>query len=98
MASVTYLGASAFGGGYFTDGFRVTSTSGSGDIRNGYYVLVTTPGTNVWICTGTFGSQNTFMTWCGGRVELPGALDQLKVSTTNGSDLFATGTVNVLYE
>jgi hypothetical protein len=98
MASVTYLGTSASGGGYFTDGFRVTSTSGSGDIRNGYYVLVTTPGTNVWICTGTFGSQNTFMTWCGGRVELPRALDQLKVSTTNGSDLFATGTVNVLYE
>ena len=98
MASVTYLGISAFGGDYFTDGFRVTSTSGPGDIRNGYYVLVTTPGTNVWICTGTFGSQNTFMTWCGGRVELPGALDQLKVSTTNGSDLFATGTVNVLYE
>lgn len=53
---------------------------------------------NSWVGNGYFYRQLTEATQSAGGVTLGGTLDRLRVTTSNGTDTFDAGTINVLYE
>jgi hypothetical protein len=55
-------------------------------------------GSNIWVANGVFTlASNTSVTASGG-VTLSGTLDRVRVTTTNGTDTFDAGSINILYE
>jgi hypothetical protein len=81
---------------------RAVSSSGfviSGNM--GYYrangtLTLTTIGSNKWVGSGMFSSS--YMSWTVGSVTLGGVLDRIQITTTNGSERFATGSANIMWE
>jgi hypothetical protein len=56
-------------------------------------------GSNIWTASGTTNnSYNNDSTTTAGQVSLGGTLDRVRFFTTNGTDTFTAGTVNILYE
>jgi hypothetical protein len=55
--------------------------------------------TNTWACAGSLGctSQNNVMA-IGGGIALSGAVTQLSLNVTNGTDTFTSGKANIMYE
>jgi hypothetical protein len=84
-----------------------TSTSGiltygggsaSAYVFSGSIVFVSL-GSNIWTASGTTNnSYNNDSTTTAGQVSLGGTLDKVRFFTTNGTDTFTAGTVNILYE
>lgn len=65
---------------------------------SGIYTLINISG-NTWIWAGAlnkYGNQSgTFAT---GKKTLSGTLDRLRLTTTNGTDAFDAGSINIMYE
>ena len=81
----------------------VTSTAGfvfyagtAATAYNGIYNFVNLTG-NTWVNTG-MQNGGTRVTTSAGTVALGGVLDNLRITTVNGTDTFDLGTVNILYE
>lgn len=58
-------------------------------------------GSNTWIADGVFGdSTGTYVSvfTTAGTVTLGGTLDRVRITTTNGTDTFDAGSINILYE
>lgn len=54
---------------------------------------------NTWNCTTVLGrSDAANMCFCGGSIALGGTLDRVRITTVNGTDAFAAGTINIIYE
>jgi hypothetical protein len=81
-----------------TTGFLIT---GTGVEAAGLYsgsVIFSLMGSNIWVmqsCLGAILASRTFFS--AGSKTLSGTLDRLRV-TTNGTDLFDAGSVNIMYE
>lgn len=70
--------------------------SGDSITRTGTLVF-TKLAPDTWICSGMIG-QPSAMTWVAGQVALPGALDRLRIITSNGTDTFDAGSASLLIE
>ena len=79
-----------------TTGFLINSASTS-DIRSGNMIL-TSLGSNLWICSSTLKASTTYTVWGSGDVTLGGTLDRVRITTVNGTDTFDAGSINILYE
>jgi hypothetical protein len=79
-----------------TTGFLINSASAA-DIRSGNIIL-TSFGSNLWVCSSTLKASTTYTIWGGGDVTLGGTLDRVRITTVNGTDTFDAGTINILYE
>jgi hypothetical protein len=57
-------------------------------------------GSNLWVASGVVGSSaNVVMTiTLGGKLQLAGVLDYLRIISINGSDTFDGGSWNILVE
>jgi len=53
---------------------------------------------NTWVGNGYFSKSGTVATLGAGGIALGGTLDRLRVTTSNGTDTFDAGTINILYE
>jgi len=55
---------------------------------------------NLWVCSGVFGYDASAVGTLilAGKVTLGGALNMLRVTTSNGTDTFDAGSINILYE
>jgi len=56
---------------------------------------------NIWVASGAGGGVNSGANrnWFnGGTITLSGPLDRIQYTTTNGTDTFTAGSINVLYE
>jgi hypothetical protein len=56
---------------------------------------------NTFVSSHTMGSgfaQTGLTAWGGGRKELSGNLDRVRITTVNGTDTFDAGSINILYE
>jgi hypothetical protein len=99
-ASAMYAGGGGGGaadGGTSTAGFDSYGDAGATANRYGTYTF-TYMGSNIWSMTGSH-SLATFFVFSGvGNKTLAGTLDRLRVTTTNGTDTFDAGSVNILYE
>jgi hypothetical protein len=55
---------------------------------------------NLWVCSGVFGydASATGTLILAGKVTLGGVLNMLRVTTSNGTDTFDAGSINLLWE
>jgi hypothetical protein len=85
--------ASSTGYAFFND---VTAAA----LRNGAVTLTLLDSSNgTWALNGMLGdSQANFMCISAGSKTLSGTLDRVRVTTTNGTDAFDAGSINILYE
>jgi hypothetical protein len=67
-------------------------------VRNGTIVLAYL-GSNIWSIVISYGYSNTNRIGGGfGTVTLSGTLDRVRITTSNGTDTFDAGSINILYE
>lgn len=82
-------------------GFRIEPSDASvtaASVRHGTAVLTNITG-NTWCFTCAHGHSNTnCSTYGGGSLALSGTLDRVVITTTNGTDTFDAGSINIMYE
>lgn len=64
-------------------------------------MTITNVSGNIWVASWVMGATNTVVvanTWGGGVKTLSDVLTQVRVTTTNGTDTFDAGSINILYE
>jgi len=102
-ATTGYLGASstmssAVASVTSTTGFPIDSPYAA-DRLNGSVVLTRVTGNN-WVASGVLvanaGTNQTIT--CGGQITLGGVLDRIQLTTVNGTDTFAAGSLNIFWE
>ena len=85
-------------GSSLTTGFLIAVISAAADTQNGSFVITNLSG-NIWTCQGSVFSSNYSATQTGaGLISLGGALDRVRITTSNGTDTFDAGSINILYE
>jgi hypothetical protein len=85
-------------GGSSTDGFRLALSSASASAPTTGKVTICLLSSNTWIAEGTFITISTYVANMAGSKTLSGTLDRLRITTTNGTDTFDAGSINILYE
>lgn len=98
ITTTGYLGASVgFTAVNYSSGFSDGSGSAA-NTRYGQIVLCNLTG-STWTMLGVLGLANTAnAVYMGGAIALGGTLDRVRITTTNGTDTFDAGTVNLLWE
>jgi hypothetical protein len=96
----TYAGgANQTGGTNPTSGFDFNLANASNVINGEITFRLMDPATNLWIGTGAWGTSSVaFVTFVSGSIALSGALDRVRLTTSNGTDAFDAGAVNISYE
>jgi hypothetical protein len=93
------------GTGYNLGATAVNYTTGFGDgltsaacLRQGSFVI-SSFGSNTWVCGANIGTSDAArIAAISGSVTLSGALDRVRITTTNGTDTFDAGSINILVE
>ena len=81
----------------FTTGIGIYSNQAS-DTMYGHLFLTLVTGTT-WLASGVVNIAGRTSSACtSGSVTLSGALDRVSITTTNGTDTFDAGTINIAYE
>jgi hypothetical protein len=62
------------------------------------HAIITHMGSNLWVCSSTCSLNTSYMQIGGGSVTLSGTLDRIRFTTTNGTDAFDAGSMNILLE
>ena len=101
IVSSGYVGSA----GYFGGGPASVSASNGFDISfdtntwvySGSLVLTNVSG-NVWVGAGTFGQNQGYQFIACAYIDLGAALTQVRFTTTNGTNTFTAGSINIMYE
>lgn len=80
-----------------TNGFQFYNASAASDAVYGQVVLTLLTG-NTWVFSSNVISSTPRGSWGTGSYALSGTLDRIRITTSNGTDTFDAGTVNILYE
>lgn len=81
-----------------TSGIAVSNNNASVDARNGQVVFTLLAGNN-WAASGMCGvSHSPSIGVTAGGITMPGTVDRLLLTTTNGADVFDGGGVSLMYE
>jgi len=80
-----------------TNGFNIRDAAANA-VRNGHMVITNVSG-YIWVSSHTLcdlpnGTSNVG----GGGLTLSGVFDRVRITTTNGTDTFDAGSINILYE
>lgn len=82
-----------------TTGFIIYSGSSSNVINGAIECELLDATNNIWVAFGVTGlSDAASIQSTGGRVALTGPLTQVQFTTVNGTDTFAAGSVNIIYQ
>jgi hypothetical protein len=81
--------------GVVIDGFASQATF----LRTGHVTFHNITG-NTWLGSGVTSdvSASISVQMCGGSVSLTSALDRIRFTTVNGTDIFDAGSINIMYE
>ena len=83
----------------YTTGFGVgVAGSAAISVYGNLVICLANSSTYLWVASGAFGYNNTYIGTSGGAVTLGGTLDRVRITTVNGTDTFDAGTINILYE
>lgn len=81
-----------------TAGFEVFDGGSAASVRHGT-MTITNLTSNTWVAVGVFGQSDQARTNVyGGSTALAGTADRVRITTSNGTDTFDAGTINILYE
>jgi len=90
----TGVGSSSSTTGLLTSG---GTSDAAGTLRSGVITLAHVGG-NLWVMSSVLGETTATTRFGGGSVQLGGALDRVRVTTVNGTDLFDFGSINIMWE
>lgn len=99
VSSSNYLyGGFASGNTSSTSGYSILNGN-AGNVLTGSVTIVNVSA-NTWVATGLYNLDNTtgYTLMTAGTKTLSATLDRLRITTTNGTDAFDSGLVNILYE
>jgi hypothetical protein len=93
-----FVNSGGSSGSSVTSGVQFYGTGGASNLNYGT-VVFTLLGSNTWtiqggVSTATFSANATVY---GGKA-LSGTLDRVRITTSNGTDAFDAGSINILYE
>lgn len=91
-----YNGSNATGSSNSTAGFVIKEATAANAFSG--HMIITAISGNTWISSHTGSSTTVLANNGGGNVTLSGALDRLRITTVNSTDVFDAGLVNILYE
>lgn len=76
------------------------SAPAAADIYTGSIEITQLDATNnIWVAAGVFAQTSSARTYTvSGQVTLPGALTTVRVTTSNGTDTFDAGSINILFD
>jgi hypothetical protein len=95
--SVAAGNASTSTGNIFTTGIGIASGNAANVIHG--CIFISLLGSDLWVSSGSYGFSNTaFAGSTGSSKTLSGTLDQVRITTVNGTDTFDAGSINILYE
>jgi hypothetical protein len=94
--SITAYTGSASGKAVSTSGFIFTASS-AGQFWSGQVVIALVSG-NVYVESGCAGDGVDYVSISGGTKTLSGTLDRVRITSSNGTDTFDAGSVNILFE
>jgi hypothetical protein len=83
--------------GSSTSGLIVRSGASSVTI-SGIMTIVSTNSGTIWSSNHTVRGGNSSVLFGGGEIMLAGALDRVRITSSNGTDTFDAGSVNIMYE
>ena len=83
-----------------TAGFGIGAGINAVDIFHGaVQINLLNQSTNTWTANGNLGRSNIANVFsCTGSKSLSATLDRVRITTTNGTDTFDAGTINILWE
>lgn len=90
-------GSNSAGSTSSSAGFVSTTGLANATVVHGCVQIVNVSG-NIWVASGAIGSTSAFSYTSGGNKTLGGTLDRVRITTTNGTDAFDAGSINILYE
>lgn len=90
--------SSALGTTGFSSAFAINSATAAYLIFGTMTISLLDSATNLWVATGTFGSGSGIAWFIGGAKSTSATLDRVRITTSNGTDTFDAGSVNILYE
>lgn len=83
---------------WVSGGYQVTRTGTASSTWSGSLVLFNISG-NIWIASATIADgTNAYAGLAAGLKTLAGLLTQVRITSTNGTDTFDAGSINILYE
>ena len=91
-----WIGASSTGAAS-TSGFDSFGDGSASLLRYGAFTI-NLLGSNIWALTGSFSQAGVYIFAVTGAKTLSGTLDRVRVTSTNGTDTFDAGSINILYE
>jgi hypothetical protein len=80
----------------FTSGFPVPAGAAARLVSGVLTLVLLDAATGTWVASGTYAQ--TIWGATGGTKALSGTLDRIRVTTSNGTDTFDAGSVNIMYE
>lgn len=96
-----YFGASGGSNSWASGGFEFPSgLNNSSNTFTGQFVLTAVTST-LWVGSlnaSCWGTGSNFLAQSNGFVTISGAVDRVRLITSNGTDTFDSGTVNIIYE
>ena len=82
----------------YTTGFGIGQGAGASVAIAGAVTITNVSG-NIWVASGTFASTTEAVTrWTAGNKTLSAVLTQIRITTSNGTDTFDAGSINIMYE
>jgi uncharacterized membrane protein (DUF441 family) len=84
----------------FTNGFGIFNAVTAANVMTGMFTLTLQDlSTNTWVCSHSIvNTAGSTASYGDGYVVLSGALTALRNTTTNGTDTFDAGSINIQYE
>lgn len=97
IGSTWYHSTSGISASAQTAGFVPRNAWAAAQILSGF-VTISNMGGNIWVANGYTAGTGGLGGGCGGSIDLGGALDIVRITTANGTDVFDAGSVNVSWE
>jgi hypothetical protein len=80
-------------------GFLLSNANTAADTYSGAIILqLLNASSNTWAICGTISKTGTIFGSCQGAKSLSAALDRIRLTTNNGTDVFDAGSINIIYE
>jgi hypothetical protein len=95
-SGIAAIGVTSSAYAAFSDGFAPIGASAA-STRDGFLTIANLTG-NTWVASGTFEEHPTAAGFTQGSKSLSATLDRIRLTTTNGTDTFDAGLVNIIYE
>ena len=97
LTTRSYLVTSSVGAGASSStSIFIAATNLAADLKCGH-VILTNISSNIWVSSGVI-SASSLVTWGAGNITLSGTLDRVRITTSNGTDTFDAGSINIMYE